>query len=117
MGCQLTVELDKGEVLSVTGHTCPNGERYAGKEVTNPTRIVTSTVVIRNGDKPRLSVKTKSDIPKDKIFQVMKEIDAVRAEAPQHIGDIIIENAAGTGVPVIATRNVKKLHKKSLIKK
>ena len=108
MGCLLTVEIDKGEVTSVTGNTCPNGERYAKKEVTNPPRIVTSTVVIRNGDKPRLSVKTKSDIPKSKIFDVMKEIDAARIDAPKHIGDIVIENVAGTGVPVIATRNVLK---------
>ena len=106
MGCLITVQMDKGEVVSVEGNTCQKGDIYARKEVTNPTRIVTSTVVIKDGDKPRLSVKTKSDIPKDKIFEVMKDIDAAYVTAPKHIGDVIVSNVAGTGVDVIATRNV-----------
>ncbi len=106
MGCQLTVELENGEVTSVTGNQCPNGDKYARKEVVNPTRIVTSTVILEGGDKPRVSVKTKTDIPKGKIFDVMKEIDAVTAKAPIAIGDVVIENVADTGVPVIATRAV-----------
>ncbi len=106
MGCQLTVELEGNEVLSVTGNQCPNGDQYARKEVINPTRIVTSTVIISGGNKTRLPVKTANDIPKGKIFDVMKEIDAVRAVAPVKIGDKVIEDVAGTGVAVIATRNV-----------
>ena len=46
MGCQMTVELEKGEVISVSGNTCMRGDVYARKEVTNPTRIVTSTVLV-----------------------------------------------------------------------
>ena len=106
MGCQITVEMNGGEVASLSGNACANGDRYARKEVTNPTRIVTSTVVIEGGDKPRLSVKTKTDIPKNKIFDVMKEIDALKLKAPVRIGDVVIENVAETGVSVIATRNV-----------
>ena len=44
MGCPLTVKMEHGEVVSVTGNTCKRGDIYARKEVTNPTRIVTSTV-------------------------------------------------------------------------
>lgn len=106
MGCQLTVEIEDKEVISVKGNTCQKGDIYARKEVTNPTRIVTSTVVVTGGDKPRLSVKTANDIPKDKIFEVMKEIDAARPAAPLKIGDVVVKNVAGTGVDVIATRNI-----------
>ncbi len=108
MGCQITVKLDQGEVASVEGNTCNVGDRYARKEVTNPTRVVTSTVVIHSGDKARLSVKTGSDVPKSSIFEVMKAINAVSCEAPKHIGDVIIQNVCGTGADVIATRNVEK---------
>ncbi len=108
MGCQVTVELEKGEVKSVTGNTCPQGDTYARKEVTNPTRIVTSTVVMSDGSKPRLPVKTKNDIPKSKIFDVMKEINDTVVTAPKSIGDVIIDNVAGTGVQVIATRTIDK---------
>ncbi len=106
MGCQITVTLDKGEVLTVEGNTCAIGDRYARQEVTHPERTVTSTVVITGGDKPRLSVKTKGNIPKDKIDECMKAINAVRAVAPAHIGDVIVADVCGTGVDVVATRNV-----------
>ena len=49
MGCPITVEMENGEVVSVTGNTCPRGDAYARKEVTNPTRIVTSTVRVTGG--------------------------------------------------------------------
>lgn len=108
MGCQLHVEIEDGVVKSVTGNTCPKGDTYARKEVTNPTRIVTSTVVIKNGDKPRLSVKTESDVPKNMIFKVMDEINHAVVEAPAEIGDTVIKNVANTGVSVVATRNIEK---------
>ena len=106
MGCQITVELEGDEVLSVTGNTCKIGDNYARNEVTHPERTVTSTAVVLGGDKPRVSVKTKANIPKDKITDVMKEIDAAVVHAPVRIGDVIVENVCGTGVDVVATRNV-----------
>jgi len=106
MGCQITVELENEEVLSVTGNTCAIGDKYARNEVTHPERTVTSTAIILNGDKPRVSVKTASNIPKGKINDVMKEIDAAVVNAPIHIGDVVVKNVCGTGVDVVATRNV-----------
>lgn len=72
LGCQLTVTMGNGEI-KVEGNTCPRGEAYAKKEVTNPTRIVTSTVRVEGGTIERAAVKTASDIPKGKIFDCMKE--------------------------------------------
>jgi CxxC motif-containing protein len=106
MGCMVTVTMDGGEVTEVKGNTCPKGDIYARKEVVDPTRIVTSTVKITGGDKERISCKTESDIPKDKIFEVMKDIDNATVSAPKNIGDVLISDVAGTGVNVIATRNV-----------
>ena len=106
LGCQITVELENGEVKTITGNTCEKGRIYAEKEVTNPTRIVTSTVKVEGGSKEFTSVKTKSDIPKSKIFDVMKEINKAVAKAPIEIGDVVIENVAGTGVEIVATKAV-----------
>ena len=105
MGCLVTVELDGDTIISVSGHTCPRGEIYARKEVTAPTRIVTSTVRVTGGSRERVSCKTASDIPKDKISDVMRAVNSATVTAPVRIGDILIENAAGTGVDVIATSN------------
>ena len=106
MGCQITVELEGEEILSVKGNTCPIGDTYARQEVTRPERTVTSTVIVRGGDKPRVPVKTKGNIPKSKIFDCMKEIDKVRLEAPVKIGDVVIADVCGTGIDVVATRNI-----------
>ena len=105
LGCPLRVTID-GDDVTVTGNTCPRGEAYGKKEVTFPTRTVTSTVPVEGGDTPRVSVKTSCDIPKGKIFDVMKEIRAASAAAPVKIGDVIIKNAAGCGADIIATKSV-----------
>ncbi|MBE5799406.1 MAG: DUF1667 domain-containing protein [Clostridiales bacterium] len=106
LGCPLTVEMEAGEVKTVAGNTCPRGVAYAKKELTNPTRIVTSTVRVAGGKLAMVSVKTESDIPKGKIFECVKALKDVEMIAPVKIGDIVIENVAGTGVNVIATKNV-----------
>ena len=106
MGCALTVELEGNEVVSVTGNTCKRGEDYARKEVTNPTRIVTSTVKVANGVLAAVSVKTEKDIPKGRIFDCVRALKDVTVTAPVHIGDVIMKDVAGTGVNVIATKDV-----------
>ena len=105
MGCPVTVEMDGREIVSVSGNTCPRGDAYARKEVTNPTRIVTSTVKAEGGLVEMISVKTKEDIPKDKIFDCVRALKGITVKAPVHIGDVILADVAGTGVDVVATRN------------
>ena len=106
LGCPLTVEMEGSEVKAVSGNTCPRGDAYARKELTNPTRIVTSTVRVAGGRLAMVSVKTASDIPKGKIFDCVKALKDVEVKAPVKIGDVIVENVAGTGVNIIATKNV-----------
>lgn len=110
LGCALTVTMEETDgcisVTAVTGNTCPKGDAYARKEVTNPTRIVTSTVRVSGGVCPMVNVKTVSDIPKDKIFACAKALKDVTAAAPVKIGDVLLANAAGTGVDIVAARNV-----------
>jgi CxxC motif-containing protein len=102
----LTVEMEGNEVVSVTGNTCPKGAIYAKKEVTNPTRIVTSTVRVSGGTCPMVNVKTESDIPKDKIFACAEALKGIEIAAPVKIGDVVLADVAGTGVNVIAARNI-----------
>lgn len=107
IGCHLTVTLkEDNSIEKVEGNTCKRGIVYAEKEITNPTRFVTSTVKVRDGGVERVSVKTEYDIPKLKIFEVMKEINKAEVKAPVKMGDIIIENVADTGINIIATRSV-----------
>lgn len=107
LGCPLTVTMEGGAVTAVEGNTCKRGDDYARKEVTNPTRIVTSTVMVEGGSDVTVAVKTRTDIPKDKIFACVRALKGITVKAPVHIGDVIVSDAAGTGVDIIATSNVK----------
>ena len=106
MGCPLTVKLEDTEVISIEGNSCKRGAVYGKKEVTNPTRIVTTTVRVSGGTEPVESVKTKEDIPKDKIFACVRAMKEITVPAPVHIGDVILRDVAHTGVDMIATKNV-----------
>lgn len=106
LGCSITVTMENGEVTDVTGNTCKRGDIYARKEVTNPTRIVTSSVRVSGGKIKMVSCKTKEDIPKGKIFEVSNALESVVVKAPVKIGQVVLSNVAGTGVDVVATKNI-----------
>ena len=106
MGCMLTVDVGGDGEMTVTGNNCPRGENYARKELTDPTRIVTSTVRVTDGELPVVSVKTAADVPKDKIGGVMDALRGVTVEAPVTIGEVIVPDVCSTGVAVIATKAV-----------
>ena len=106
VGCALTVRTQQGEVVSVEGNTCKKGKIYGEKEVTAPARTVTTTVAVTGGKIPVVSVKTETDIPKEKIFDCIRALKGIQVPAPVHTGDIILADAAGTGTDVIATKTV-----------
>lgn len=101
-GCTLKIELDgEGRVASVSGNTCKRGVTYAEDECTHPRRTVTSTVRCASG--AVVAVKTSSTVPKERVFDVMREINSVRAPEKISVGDVIIADVLGLGVDVIAT--------------
>ena len=103
-GCNLTVKFNTdGAIAEITGNACKRGVTYAENECTPPKRTVTSTV--RCADGRIVAVKTADVIPKERVFDAMREINAVRPEGDIKIGDVIIENVAETGVAVVATAN------------
>ena len=105
VGCRMTVTLDKGVVTSVEGNTCKRGEKYAQQECIAPQRIVTAVIPVAGSTLP-VSVKTRTPIPKKTIHQCMTELAQVQLTLPIHLGDVVLSNVCGTGVDVIATRNV-----------
>ena len=102
IGCSVAVELQDNKVLSVTGNACPRGDLYARNEVTNPKRVVTSTVRATNG--VMVPVKTDVPVPKAEIFEIMQKINAVTCVLPVKIGDVLLENIS-EGANLIATGN------------
>lgn len=101
IGCHITVEIENGEILSVSGNTCPRGEKYARTECIAPTRMLTTTIKCSDGS--LLPVKTDNPIPKEKLFECMKIINQTIAPLPILAGDVIIEDVFGANI--VAAKN------------
>lgn len=102
-GCHLTVD----EItFEVTGNNCPRGAVYGKNEIVAPVRTLTSTVKVVGGEISRCPVRSRSPLPKGKIFDAMGQLREVTLTSPIKIGDVVIENVCDTGVDIIATRNV-----------
>ena len=109
LGCSLEVSINKesGE-YNVTGNTCKRGESYAIGELTNPTRIVTTSLFVQNGKQKMVSAKTSTEIPKNLIMPSMIYLANIKVNAPIKAGDVLVENILGTGANIVATRTVDK---------
>ncbi len=100
-GCRIVVE---NGVAS--GNACKRGEAFALSETTCPMRSVCSTVATTFSDFPVLPVRTDGEIPKDKIGELMVQINAVVVDKKLKRGDMVIEGVCGTDVNLIATASI-----------
>ena len=89
------------------GPECQRGGRESVPEfVKKNEEIMTNSLLYDLVNQMYLNTDRQDEAPKDKIFDCMREIRGTAVKAPVRIGDIIIRNCAGTGVDVIATKNV-----------
>jgi len=102
-GCQILVKLDGEKIISIENYECKRGIEYAKNEVLDPRRTLTTTLKLSTGGV--LPVKTKEPIPKKLLRKAMLETKDIVVEPPVKIGDVIIENIAGTGIALVATGN------------
>ena len=103
-GCRMTADI-QGDTITVTGHTCPRGEKHAMAEILNPVRSLTSIVRVSNRSDTMVSVKSAAPIPKGEMFAIMERIHETTVEAPVAIGDVIIDNVCGT--QIVATKEIR----------
>lgn len=106
LGCSLSVVKD-GDYVQVR-EGCKKGEKYAKEEMTNPRRMVTTTLRIKNGVWRRVPVRTSSPLSRDKIPELMKFLSSLEVEAPQKRGDIIVKNLLGEGIDLVVTRTIER---------
>ena len=109
IGCE--IRINKKNLLIIDGAKCKKGIEYSKNEVLNPKRILTTSILVRNGNIPLVSVKTSKPIPKDKIFEILKIIKKTTVNAPIDIGQIIIKNILDTKSDIIATKSINKISK------
>ena len=105
-GCEMTIEFEEKILISVAEHKCKKGEEYASNEITNPRRVLTSTVVLSGGKIKLMPVKTDKPIAKDKIFEAMRKINKIKIDAPVKMGDILCSDFTENGINLVAGRDV-----------
>lgn len=103
-GCRLKVDEENG--FAVTGNTCPRGAEYGRNEISNPTRVLTSTVRITGALYPRCPVKTDKAVPKGMLRDIMKKLNGVSLTSPVAAGTVVLENVDGNGANVIVTKDL-----------
>ncbi len=106
LGCTLNVTHEGETVVEVDGNTCPRGLKYAEEELTDPRRMVATTVRVKDGFHPLVPVYTEAPFPKPQIFALLAALREVEIEAPVKIRQVVLENALETGIDVVASRDM-----------
>lgn len=110
MGCRLDVEFARGDEISVSGNRCPRGAVYAREELVEPKRSVTATCraapsAAARGIR-RIPCKSASPFPKEKVGELLSEIHRLKVPLPVTLGQVLIRDAIGSGIDVVATRSI-----------
>ena len=108
IGCRIQATVEDNQILSIEGNRCPRGQQYVTQELTNPQRVLTSTMRVRNGDKKLVSVKSSSTLPKDQLQFCVSLLEDILVEAPITMNQVLVENIMNLGVDIIATTVIKK---------
>ena len=110
--CLLTVEVERDvngsvvEVRSVTGNSCPRGDKFAHQELACPMRALTTTVAVSGGDEALLPVRTAEAIPLPLHAQAMDLIRGLVVDAPIRMGDVVLPNLLNTSIDLIASMDI-----------
>ena len=104
-GCTLEVTHD-GQTIIQVNQGCKRGKEYVQRELVDPRRMVATTVRVKNGRHPLLPVTTAAPFPKPLIFNLMAELRKLRLAAPVKMGQVVLSDALGTGIDVIASRDI-----------
>lgn len=110
--CLLTVEVERDadgavvEVRSVTGNSCPRGDKFAHQELICPMRVLTTTIAVSGGDEALLPVRTAEAIPLALHAQAMNFIRGLVVNTPIRIGDVVLEDLLGTSIDLVASMDI-----------
>lgn len=102
-GCVMEADIQR-EQISVTGNSCPRGEKHAIDEIRHPVRSLTSVIRVSNREDTMVSVKSAQPVPKERLFEIMNRIHAMTVSAPIAIGDVLIDDVFGT--QIVATKEI-----------
>ncbi len=111
LGCKINLvyaDADEVEIIEAQGNRCKRGLEFAKQEITDPLRVVVTSVRVEGGEIPMASVRSDKPVPLRIMEEIMGVIRQAKVSAPVRRGNIIIENVLNTGANIIITRTVNK---------
>lgn len=110
-GCTIKITFDeipgaKPVFIEAQGQRCPRGLTWSQQEIVDPMRNFSSSVLVKNGKFIECSVRLSKPVPLAKVFEIMEEIKKLQPTAPLSVGQVLLNNPAGTDTEVIVTKNI-----------
>ncbi len=110
-GCTLDVTHDGKTVIKVEGSGCKRGQEYVERELVDPRRMVATTVRVSGSLHPLLPVYTSAPFPKPRIFELLAALRQVELDVPIKTGDVVMRDALGEGIDILASRDIEGVEK------
>jgi CxxC motif-containing protein len=105
-GCSLEVTRE-GETIVEIKPGCKRGHEYAERELTDPRRMVATTVRVKHGRHSLLPVYTAAPFPKGKIPLLMQTLRQIEVTPPITMGMVVVANVLDSGIDILASRDMK----------
>lgn len=106
IGCEINVTHDGKILLEIDGNKCKKGIDYTETEITDPRRMVITTVRVRGGFHHLVPVRSTEPVPKTKIFSILKKLRKVELKTPVKIHQVVLPDAVGTGIDIVTSRSL-----------
>lgn len=101
---QVTMENDAP--LAFEGNFCKLGIGYATEEVSDPRRILPTSVRVRGGTRPLVPVWTPVPVPKRLLRALAERTRDIVVDAPVAVGDVVLSNWNDLGIDLVASDEV-----------
>jgi CxxC motif-containing protein len=92
----------EGTEIKVSGNLCTKGQEFAQKELTDPERVLTTTVRVRNR-RELLSVRSDRPVKKAELSELVQKLKSFEVDLPIQIGQVLISGMGLNKVSIIAT--------------
>lgn len=97
---------DGETIVELDGATCTRGGDYDQGRLTDPWRMVTTTLRATGGLHPLLPVHTSVPITQARVFDLREALRQVQVDASLRVGQVLLEDILGAELTVLASREV-----------
>ena len=104
VGCSIEAVVEGQDLVEMRGQACARGESFVREELTDPRRMLTTTVRVRGGKLPLVPVHSSAPLPQHLLMEVARALRQVELAAPVHERQVVLENVLDTQVDIVTSR-------------